>query len=263
MNLTQITRWQNLIGRAGTIFFALLFLILLDGLVARFREPANVIKALPGTAVEVNGPLAGEVKAIGDLTYRSDSPFLELTFLNLHKGYFLGGDMWRGQLQVGRGIGPGEYQLTIIPRGAPWPKPLPPFRVIIFADAQSRQAASRSWVQRYTGHSSWAAAASMVPLILICFVGVFLLSQRRDALLAQEGQAEIYRITRGENGFLVGFGLGTDQGIKVGDRLTITDAAGRTRGVCEVQEVAAADAWALVPGDQEVEMGFLVSRGGR
>ncbi len=263
MNLTEITKWRNFIGKAGALFSVLIFLILLDGLIARFREPANVFKVLPGTTVEINGPLAGEIKDLRDLTYRSDSPHLELTFFTLHQGYFLGGDMWRGELKVSPRISPGEYHLTIMPKGQAWAKPLPPFSILAYADPRSRQEAAKSLVLRHTGFSPWLAGAFSVPLILLAFGAVFYHSQRRDALLALEGKAEIYRLARGEGGFAVRFGLGAVQGVAVGDRLTIIDAWGRIVATCEVQEVNATDSLAQVPGDQEVKVGYIVSLGQR
>ena len=106
MDLYQISQKRSLLGKVGAALCGLLFLALLDGLIAQFRQPQNVFKVLPGESVEINGPLPWDVKGVEELAYSGDSEHLRLTFVTLHKGYFLGGDRWLGQLSVGRGILP-------------------------------------------------------------------------------------------------------------------------------------------------------------
>ena len=60
-SLEQISRRRNFLGKVGACCCLLVFLALLDGLVARFREPPNMLKILPGESLEINGPLQDEV----------------------------------------------------------------------------------------------------------------------------------------------------------------------------------------------------------
>ena len=80
MNLEQTSRWRDLSGWAAAGFCLLALLALLDGLIGQFREPANLIKLLPGMTAEIDGPLQEEVQGIQELTYLSDSKDLKLTF---------------------------------------------------------------------------------------------------------------------------------------------------------------------------------------
>ena len=109
MELDRVSRWRNLAGWAGALFFLMAFLALLDGLIGQFREPANLIKLLPGLSAEIDGPLQEEVQGIQELTYLGDSKDLKLTFALVHKGYFLGGLLWQGQITAGPHLPPGEY----------------------------------------------------------------------------------------------------------------------------------------------------------
>lgn len=259
-SLEQISRRRNFLGKVGACCCLLLFLALLDGLVARFREPPNMLKILPGESLEINGPLEDEVGDVRELTYAGSSPHLHLTFEAAHKGYFLGGDMWRGQLKVDPHTPPGEYSLTVGVRGKTPPKPLPPYQVLVFADPSSRQKSYKSLISSHTGLSPWAAAGGFVPPILLLFGGVFLLSQKRERLLAGLGRAEIYRVAAGEGECVIGFGLGTDQGLQPGSRVRILDDREHEVGTGEVQESTATDSLARVQSEQKIKPGYVVCR---
>src|SRR4030042_6497906 len=97
MDLIQVSQRRNLAGKAGAVFFCLAFLALVDGLVGQFREPANMLRVLPGMTVEINGGLTAEVKGVQDLEFASSSEQLKVSFDAVHKGFFLGGEMGRGE----------------------------------------------------------------------------------------------------------------------------------------------------------------------
>lgn len=155
MNLDQVSRWRNLAGWAGALFFLLAFLALLDGLIGQFREPANLIKLLPGLTAEIDGPLEEEVPGVQELTYFSDSDFLTLSFATVHKGYFLGGNLWRGQITASPSLQPGEYHLTVASRKSTSPVATLGFRIMVFPDPLSLQRSSKSLIRRHIGMSPW------------------------------------------------------------------------------------------------------------
>lgn len=258
-SLDQISRWRNLLGKVGACCCILMFLAVLDGLVARFREPANLWKVLPGMSTEMNGPLEDEVQDIRELRYTSDSPHLRLTFSASHKGYFLGGDMWRGQLQVSSQAEPGEFHLTVGIMGKTPPKPLPPYRIMVFADPLSRQQSYKSFISSHTGLSPWAAAAYFLPAILLSFGGVYYLSQKKEAFLALLGRAEIYRVAPREGEYVIGFGLGTAQGLQAGSKIDILNEQEQVVATGEVEEANTTDSLAVVRADREIKPGYIVS----
>jgi hypothetical protein len=235
-------------------------LALLDGLISQFREPSNILKVLPGSSVEINGPLYDEVQNVRELTYTSSSEQLSLDFEVAHKGYFLGGAMWRGRLAVSPQIPAGEYTLTVGIRGKAPPQPLPPYRIIVYPDPVSRQQSSKSLIRRYLGVSPWLVPPFFLPAILLAFGLVFYLSQKTEAFLAQQGKAEVYRVVKGEGGYIIRFGLGTAHGVQPGAHLTIFDDQGHTAGTVEVEEASKTDSQAVVKTDQVIKPGFIVSR---
>jgi hypothetical protein len=154
MDLGQVTRRRNLASKIATAFCVIAFLAMVDGLLVHFREPANFVKVLPGAVIPINGELTDEANNLQDLAFTSDSDQLTVNFEAIHKGYFLGGDMWRGRLIVSPNISPGEYSLAVIPKRAASSRKAPDFRIKVFPDALSLQKSSTSLVRRQLGFLS-------------------------------------------------------------------------------------------------------------
>jgi hypothetical protein len=260
MDLGQINRWRNLASKAGAAFCVIALLAMIDGLLVHFREPANLVKVLPGAVTAINGELTDEAHKVQDLTFTSSSDQLQVTFEALHKGYFLGGDMWRGRLIVGPGIAPGEYSLSVLPRRTLSPRKAPAFRILVFPEALSLQKSSTSLIRRWFGISAFQVAAGCLPGILLAFGSVYYLSGRREALLAASGRAEVYRVTRGDDGCEIHFALGTAHGISPGAEVAIYDGGGQQVGTGTVEASNRKVSVAQVTSDQEIKVGYLVSR---
>jgi hypothetical protein len=260
MNLEQISQRRDLFGWAAAAFCFLAFLALIDGLIGQWREPANLIKLLPGMTTEIDGPLQEEVPGIQALTYFSDSKDLKLTFASVHKGYFLGGNLWQGQVTASPRILPREYHLTVVPRRSTSKEATLGFRIMVFPDRLSLQQSSKSITRRYSGFSPWAAAAACLPGILLAFGAVFYLTLKLDRLLAQKGKAEIYRVIKRDGSFEVHFGLGTEDGVEPGLELQVYNPRGKSVGLARVEKATPKDAIAGVITDQEIRPGFMVCR---
>jgi len=260
MDLGQVARWRDLASKIGAAFCVIALLVMIDGLLVHFRERANLVKVLPGANVQINGELTDEANHVQDLTFVSSSDQLTVTFEAIHKGYFLGGDMWRGWLIVGPGISPGEYNLAVLPKRTVSPRKAPAFRILVFSDALSLQKSSTSLVRRWFGISAFVVAAGCLPGILLAFGAVFLLSGKREALLAATGQAEVYQVIRGDDGFEIRFGLGTAHGISPGARVAIYDEGGQQVGTGTVEVCNRKVSVAQATSDQPIKAGYLVSR---
>jgi hypothetical protein len=259
MDLPHATRLRSLAGYTAAFFCLLMFMAVLDGLIAKFREPFNLFHVLPGDVLEINGPLPEDVKQTGALTYISNSPHLKIEFETLHSGYFLGGNMWRGRLVVSPDTPPGKYALAVrLPKGSS-EKPPPPYGVVVFADPLSHRLSSRSIILRHTGLSPWLAAAVFVPLLGVNLLVVFRYSRRIEELLAREGLAEIYKVTKGEGYYLIAFGFGAEHGLTLGQAFTILDPEGHQVGDGKVQEITPTDAIGRTWLDQIIRPGYLVS----
>jgi hypothetical protein len=260
MDLGQVNRCRDLASKIGAAFCVIALLALVDGLLVHFREPANLVKVLPGAVTAINGELTDEAHDLQDLTFTTDSDQFKVNFEAIHKGYFLGGDMWRGRLTVGPDIAPGEYNLAVLPKRTVSPRKAPDFRIQVFADASRLQQSSTSVVRRWFGVSAFQVAAGCLPGILLAFGAVYWLSGRREALLAATGQAEVYRVTRGDDGYEIRFGLGMLHGISPGARVAIYDELGQQVGTGTVEVCNQKVSVAQATSDQPIKAGYLVSR---
>jgi hypothetical protein len=260
MDLGQVNRWRDLASKAGAILCVIALLALVDGLLVHFREPANLVKVLPGAVTAINGELTDEAHSVEELTFATSSDQLQVNFEAIHKGYFLGGDMWRGRLIVGPGIAPGEYSLAVLPKRTASPRKAPAFRILVFPEALSLQKSSTSLIRRWFGISAFTVAAGCLPGILLAFGAVYWLSGKREALLAATGRAEVYRVTRGDGGCEIHFGLGTAQGMSPGAGVAIYDEGGQQVGTGTVEASNRRVSVAQVTSDQEIKVGYLVSR---
>ncbi|MDI6853055.1 MAG: hypothetical protein QME75_05555 [Deltaproteobacteria bacterium] len=258
MDLSHAIRLRSLAGYTAAFFCLLIFLAVLDGLIAKFREPFHVFYVLPGAVAEINGPLPESVKQVEALAYISNSPNLKIEFETLHSGYFLGGNMWRGRLVVSPDTPPGKYVLAVrLPEGSA-EKPPPPYGVVVFADQLSLRKNSRSLLLRHTGLSPWLAAGFFIPFLLVNLLVVFRYSRRIEGLLAEKGLAEIYKVVKGEGFYILAFGLGTEHGLTLGQEFAILDPEGRQVGYGKVQEISPTDAIGRTWMEQ-IMPGYLVS----
>lgn len=260
MDLGQVNRRRDLASKIAAAFCVIAFLAMIDGLLVHFREPANFVKLLPGAVTAINGELTDEANDLQDLTFTSDSDQLKVNFEAIHKGYFLGGDMWRGQLIVGPDISPGEYNLSVLPKRSASSRKAPAFRIKVFPDALSLQKSSTSLVRRRFGFSAFVVAAGCLPGILLAFGAVYWLAGRREALLAAAGQAEVYQVTGVDGGCEIRFGLGTAHGISPGARVAVYDEMGQQVGTGTVEASNQRVSVAQVTSDQPIKAGYLVSR---
>jgi hypothetical protein len=168
--------------------------------------------------------------------------------------------MWRGRLIVGPGIAPGKYSLAVLPKRTVSPRKAPDFRILVFADAAGLQQSSTSVVRRWFGFSAFNVSAGCLPGILLAVGAVYLLSGRRDALLAARGQAEIYQVTKGDDGCEIRFGLGTAHGMSPGAMIAIYDPGGQQVGTGTVEACNQKVSLAQATSDQPIKAGYLVSR---
>lgn len=258
MNLEQATFWRNFSGKVCTVFSLLLLLSVLDGLVALFRHPPNLLEVLPGESRDISGYLRTETSDLSSLLFESGSELLTVSFMEVGKGYWLGGNTWRGQVSVDGSSPPGDMSVTIRQAGDPSGKPLMVYLVRVYRDVEAMRKAAKSLVRRYANLSPWMLLAAMVPLVLLGLLANYALASRRDQLLAECGRAEIYHVLREADGWRVSFGLGKEHGLEQGTRVTILDKLGAPVCSVEVDQVFEKDAKALVPADCTVKLGFVV-----
>jgi hypothetical protein len=260
MDLKQTVIWSRWSGRLGSFLCILLFLIIIDGLISRFREPLNRFSGLPGDRIAVSGPLAGKTEQVGELTYQTNSPDIQLEFDAIQTGFWLGGYLWNGYLSISPHIRPGGYQLTIGNRKNPSEKSSSLFQINVYNDLRELQRNSKSVLVSSLGIYPWQAGIFLIPFIFFTFGFVFYLSHKTEGLLAEQGKAEVYRVRRGDTGYEIFFGLGRKQGIQPGNHLTLSNNQGKEIGSICVEEVFETHSTAQVDLELNIRPGFIISR---
>lgn len=259
MTPTQISLWRNWTGKFGAFLCAILVLALFDGLYAQFGSMPNVFQLLPGESTGVNGPLKDELKGVDELSYTSDSSSVRVVFETLHRGFWLGGAMWRGTLHTDPRITPGSYEVKVNLAKQP-DKPIAVFVAKVYQNARSMHLDSKSFILRYADISPWFAAVAALGLLFLTLGAVYLMSGKRDRLLLLEGKAEVYHIVDKEYGREIAFGLGTLHGVCAGGHVTLLDRDGTAIETLEVKAASEKDAVALVGSECKVEPGYLVRK---
>lgn len=258
MNLDQVSVLRKFARRAGAIFFILIFVAVIDGCVAKFREPINVFNILPGQSVKVDGPLDLKIQDTKELSYVSTSDNVRLSFDAIQAGFWLGGNMWLGTVTTDTLIQPGQYDITVYTRGETDIKKKFVFRIKVFKDYESYRQSFKSVIRRYLDFSPWWILLFCLPLTALTVGIVFYLSKRFEELLAREGKAEIYRIIRGDKGCEISFGLGTKHGVQPGARFSLLNESGHPAGSAVVQKVSQTDSSAILGLDCKVKQGDIV-----
>jgi len=261
MNLEQATRLRNRIGKAGALFCALFLLAALDGLISHFRQPENMVELLQGESTDINGSLRENVASVQELDYVSNSDLIQVSFEAVHAGFWMGGQMWRGKLTTSPRIQPGEYSLAVDRKDQVGKKPTSVFRVKIYTDHNSLRRNSMSVARRFLNLSPWWIFVFFLPAALLAFGAVYVISHKRDELMALEGKAEIYHIVQGSDGYEVTFALGSKHGLQAGDLLFMLDEEGRPVGNVKVRDVMETDSTGVAGLDCPVKPGYIVSRG--
>jgi hypothetical protein len=260
MELSAVNRRRSQAGWVAALVCLLLFLSILDGLIARFRQPLNVFHLLPGQSEDIDGPVPEQAGGLQDLGVVSGSTEITIQFQSQEKGFWLGTPLWRGQIRVSERIRPGDYQVRVIARPKGLQPSSPVFLIRIYADAPALQKNAPSFIRRAFGLSPWRLALFLLPWTAGAVGLIFILSGKRDKLLLEEGKAEIYRVRRIETGQEITFGLGEAQGVRKGDLLKLFDDRGQPLGEVKVVSAEERDAVAETGPEQAVRPGYLVAK---
>ncbi|MFZ2448496.1 MAG: hypothetical protein WAW37_19220 [Syntrophobacteraceae bacterium] len=260
MNLEETTRLKNWLAKIAAAFCFLFILCGVDGGVAYLREPLNSLRLLPGESIRLTGPLAPGATLPDHMTFESSSDSVAMSIEEVISGFFLGGQMWRGTLRLAPDAKPGEYLIAVFGKSDLKKVGSNLFQVIVYGDRASYLAASKSLLLRYSGVSAWAWSGGFLGLVLLCCGGLYLLGLKIDRLMADEGEAEVYLVTKDELGFSLYFALGERNGIAKGSRLILMDPKRRPIEEITVESVSETDALARIGPLGTVTPGYLVKK---
>nr|NJM02349.1 hypothetical protein [Desulfobacula sp.] len=235
MDKNRLMHKRVILGRICLFVSIVAMISVLDGLTAAHRKPDNDLDIIAGRSFKITGNVYGNVKSARDIGVVSDSTELALNFdKDIFSGYFLGVEMWRGELQAGPDLKPGRYHLRLIPPDLPEIKPddrqklesLLSYTVNVYADAGAQRQGSLSLINRYAGVSPWFTALGFFLAALSTGAWIFVISGKIEDEMAKQGFAEIYRVSKNSGGLEVFFGLGKRHGLEPGEKIGLFNASG-------------------------------------
>ena len=247
-------RTRKVVGFIGALVLVVFVLSILDTFLSGYLEPKATFRAFPGTSQFVNGELQWPVEGISDLTYRSETPLVQVTFLRAR------GRLWWGTLEVDPAAREGEASLMVFPKHTVPDSETPRLRVLIFTDEGSYRASFKSFTRRFLGIPSWSIAAATLPLVVFSLGLSYYLTGKREAALAIKGIVPVLKLARRGREWEITCGLGRNHGIKMGDRLSLLNDKLETMGEVVVTHVEADESKASLDALQKIGPNSYVAK---
>lgn len=259
MSLERLDRWKNRIAKASAVVCVFVLLCILDGSAAYLREPFNSMQVVPGATVKLTGPLPPNV-GIEGMAFESSSDGISMSLQEVISGFWMGGRMWRGTITIGPDVSPGEYVVSVFGTDDRKKVGANTFLVLVYKDEASIAAHSKSFVRKNTGVSPWTAAGMFFSIVLLGCAALYVVGSRRDRLMAEEGEAEVFHITRSEEAVSIYFGLGSRHGVGKGTRLLLLDRKRQPVEEITVESVSEKDGLAKLGPLSAAVPGYIVKR---
>lgn len=259
MSLDRMTTWKSRIAGVSAAACIVAILCVLDGSAAYLREPFNSLQMLPGSSIRLTGPLPPDTGLDG-MTYESSSNAISMSLEEVISGFWMGGRMWRGTLAVGTETTPGKYFVSVLGSDDRKKVGANTFLVLVYKDRQSEIAHSISFLKRHTGVSPWTFGGLLFFLVLLGCGSLYLIGIKRDRLMAEQGEAEVYHVIRNAETVSLYFGLGRKHGVEEGGRLLLMDGKRRPIEEITVESASEKDALAKVGPLSSACPGYIVKK---
>jgi hypothetical protein len=255
-----LARLRATLGWLAAAFCLCAGLALVDSFIDSARTGPNSFSLLPGGTEHLSGPLPQGVGDAASLRVASDHPGLTLAVVTQKQGFWFGNPMWLATVAAASDAAPGLYSVTVYAPERAGAAPVQAFFIQVFPDKDAQDAASHSRIRQLFGVPPLAAAGASAFCAVLAGLGVYFASRRLEALWGLAGKAVVYMCKKTPDGQLISFGLGTDHGLAPGASVAVRDASGLPVATATVVRCGAADAAALVAGENRVALGSIVSR---
>lgn len=181
---------RRLVSRVGIAIGMLFIASVVDTFVCGHMDGKTIIRALPGTRQAISGDLNQPVREPDNVRITFADPGLEVTILQVR------GRFWRGELSVPPAASEGVYHLRAfsVPESDSATEPV--YRIMVFSSPAALNASYPSLIRRVLGISPWWVAAATGPLLALCLVLAYRLTDEQEQTLAAEGLAPIVKLAR-------------------------------------------------------------------
>jgi hypothetical protein len=251
---TTIFTLNRILTRLGAVVAILFLGFLVDNVISSHMGARNTLRAVPGSSQPISGDLAVSVRDVAGLVYFTESPYIQVRFIEAQ------GRIWRGTLLIDSGIRPGDYQLQVRVAGEAGQEGIRPFHIMVFTDKEQLQASYPSPTRRLTGIAPIWLALGSLPLVIGALAGSFYLSTRQEEYLSRNGIMPIVRMAKQKKAWEIQFALGRRHGIQVGDTVALLNDRFDETGHLRVEQVDDLKSSATLPLTAKIAPSWWIVR---
>ena len=255
-----ILNWQQKAGFVAAICFFAALLSLADSLIGGISGNRGIIELLPGSSYAISGPMPPKTDSLAEMMIEGAPAdgTVRLVPKALFSGFWLGGSMWRGAVEVSPNAQEAEYVVLVKDQYGEKQNPALVFTIRIWGSQAALNAQSSSFITRQTGLSPFVFVGIFALVGLLTGAANFLLGRRWARLLAEHACSEIYKLTRSEEGTELICDLPAGAAVVVGRQCPVFRASGEALQSATVVGLQKKDVVLLIEEDNEVRIGDVV-----
>ncbi len=258
MDHRKLFAWRKYAGLGGTLIICLVLALLADGMIAGGRKDPNLYELTAGQTLNLSDIMPRGTERLEDLAPRISEPKISLRLTETFSGFWLGGTLWRAEVDLPKDTPLGEHSVSIYYHNGTKPSPAQDFRLRIHKDEASIRQAALSLCVRLLGVSPYLLAVMLLPLVLGPMWACVALSRKIAQSLRDLGMAEIYRAMASPEGQRVYFTLPQGRTVAEADQVDVLDERGeQLLGTALVHRVSKGDVEAVMQAEVKIRPGSL------
>jgi hypothetical protein len=194
--------WQRRAGFLAMVLLVGALLSLTDALVGGLKGNQTAIELIPDSRFLISGPMPAKTEAIKDFVIDGQPAdgSVRLVPDTIFTGYWFGGSMWRGAIEVDPFAREGSFVISVKDRFGEKQNPALVFNVRIWPDQATLNAHSSSFLTRTTNRSPYLFAVSLLLCGLVAGGANFILGWLWVRHISAHDCGEIYKLLRTERG---------------------------------------------------------------
>lgn len=257
---SPLYRWQKKAGFFAALFFLIALLALVDALRGGMSGNRGIIELLPGSSYAISGPMPPRTDTIEEMvvTGTPADGSVRLAPKGIFSGFWFGGSMWRGTLEVSSTAQQAEYRIQVKDRFGEKQNPALLFTVRIWPDQKTLNAHSFSFLIRTTGINPFVFVLTFTFCGILTGGATFLLGRRWTLMLHKQACSEIYRLTTSEQGTELHCDRPPATKLALGSTCLVYCPHGKLVQSATVVAVQKRDVVLLIESDNKVRIGDVV-----
>ena len=215
--------WQRRAGLLAMVLLMAALLSLADALVGGLKGSKGLVELIPGDSFAISGPMPPRTEEIQNFVIDGvpADGSVRLIPKTIFSGFWFGGAMWRGVIEISPEAREGRHVLSITDRFGEKQNSALVFTVQVWPSIEARNANSPSLLTKTTGHSPFVFALLFTAGGLAAGGTNFLFGRLWARHLARQRCGEIFKLRQTDQGTEVTCELIPDGTIRPGMDCTI------------------------------------------